>query len=1064
MNSRVILLLCLFIALFQVAISPAKAQSARFSTPVNGSVNVSINPTIRIYTQAKIDSAGIAFGGYQIDSLQKAILVIPKYVYDSIPHFMYDSTTSSYIDIWNKLGVRGAYSNPNDTTLEFVPPTLKMGQTYVAIIHNVFVVSGTSTVQVYDTITTVFTTVLPPHSIVSNSLVHLGTQQFKTNDTIKIRFSRKLDSANTPAGPLAELYLMARNPADTIIDTLSSIPPFIQDPVNYFAWVGGADSSYLYITSNELATGSTFELSLLPSRLTGDSTQDVAFRTKIKERLHLSIESRSYVVSDTLPDFSHEDFMMGDYYLRHGDTIHLAPPRTYEGFTFLRWECPDDGVINFSTAIPLQVTKDSLHLTDLRVTALYIRSLVDTLTTKSDSNGVAKVRSVYFTTLSGTAAGSGVLNYVGNRGDSIFLYPEPDSGYAFHHWYSTDAGINGSTKAVLKVVLNGDLIVTPVFYPAAPDLLYRLCGAIDFIDLPTGVSPSAVAILTTPTCYTDALPASHNVTLSILNSNYGLRQYTVQKNGVITSRIPDPALFVQSLAPTQTYTVNETSTRPRTIVKYFVERLETQLQVEIAMEDGSAPELDYIAPIGSHITRRFGVVVDSRERLGIRDIHFSAWSVISPRDQWNLTYHAGEVVELTPSVGEFAGYEFVGWSTASGYIYSPTSGTAQKLLVDLDYSPLPIKVRAIFRKKFRLESIAIIQDEDFNGTFAEYAYDPDPKIGNWGALQQELKAVVETPGSNDYVTFKLVFNHPVDRNTVKQGIRAWDCWENVTDGKFYLYDYFSSSSVTSGDGKTLTFKIKNPSAYAAKLQMISLAVSNRLKSTSGSSLSNSGQWDALTINPDVEWHVQKAHVHHGNEFCLFCNSGAEIYFHSTVAYYRSDFSEDCPGGFTLAEAGETSLEVPCGQEKWMGDGEDVQDFNGTRYFNYLIFGKQRISNGSSFLVAKNVMDQDQTVFWNWVIGIAGAILLFTTPITMLLGGTFGWWAALAYSEKAAEFIAMILAAEGVFNGSDDSFGSHGWYGNRENTWGAHPSYKNELTHKFSDDGGDVDVTLEAKLK
>ena len=91
---------------------------ARFDTPTNGATQVSLTPTIRIYTHYKIDSASIPFSipdsatFVRFDTSQCPILIIPKLVFDSIPEWQYDSSTSHYFDVWNKFECAGFIQIP----------------------------------------------------------------------------------------------------------------------------------------------------------------------------------------------------------------------------------------------------------------------------------------------------------------------------------------------------------------------------------------------------------------------------------------------------------------------------------------------------------------------------------------------------------------------------------------------------------------------------------------------------------------------------------------------------------------------------------------------------------------------------------------------------------------------------------------------------------------------------------------------------------------------------------------------------------------------------------------
>src|SRR5258708_18501226 len=145
------------------------------------------------------------------------------------------------------------------------------------------------------------------------------------------------------------------------------------------------------------------------------------------------------------------------------------------------------------------------------------------------------------------------------------------------HW-------NGNSSPIIEVGVVGNLGLLPVFTHRTTFSNYMLCGFIHFKDLPTGVVAGTVAVITspiTPPCFVDVVtPATHNITLAILNHDYGLRQTIVHGPGG-TTLTPNPAPSVTSLAPSYISTVSHISTNPETDVTFNVERLKQKIVVEI---------------------------------------------------------------------------------------------------------------------------------------------------------------------------------------------------------------------------------------------------------------------------------------------------------------------------------------------------------------------------------------------------------------------------------------------------------------------------------------------------
>ena len=139
----------------------AQTPHASFLEPTDSSANVPLSPTIRIRTNFPIDITRLYQRGDTRTDPKQSVMVVASAFYDHLP--------DSLIGDGLSFGVK--YTVEDDTTLSCTVGYLEYETPYVAIINNLWVITGTGdTVQV-PSASVAFTTVLPPHRLESASLL-----------------------------------------------------------------------------------------------------------------------------------------------------------------------------------------------------------------------------------------------------------------------------------------------------------------------------------------------------------------------------------------------------------------------------------------------------------------------------------------------------------------------------------------------------------------------------------------------------------------------------------------------------------------------------------------------------------------------------------------------------------------------------------------------------------------------------------------------------------------------------------------------------------------------------
>lgn len=370
----------------------------------------------------------------------------------------------------------------------------------------------------------------------------------------------------------------------------------------------------------------------------------------------------------------------------------------------------------------------------------------------------------------------------------------------------------------------------------------------------------------------------------------------------------------------------------------------------------------------------------------------------------------------------------------------------------MDYTILPTKVRATFAADFRLLAITLLQDKDFDGTFTEETYNVSTTNGDYGEMQTEIKAPTSrTPGLSDLTKIKLEFSEPIDPLYVERSFNITENWLNIYKlGTMSGPPSPTSYSLSNGNRDVLLYFPR-----MTPLQDFRFSINDRLQNNSGEPLSNPRSFRGQTIMPNVAWEVDRVYVHYGNDLCVLCGSDAGLYLKTVTAFNRGNpDTENCPEGSTQLDNGRVCL-----ASKIVGDGSDFDD---ARHYDETLLAQPRVGRYSSFHTLVEAMDQDDNVWADVIAGLGYTL----TVVGALIGGhgveNGGYTSPVAAAggfTMVMGAMLVLMAEGGIFNGSDDSFGSNTWDASRENWWGCHPSFEAQRTKKFTDDGGNVDVTF-----
>ncbi|MCE2503683.1 MAG: T9SS type A sorting domain-containing protein [Chlorobi bacterium] len=452
----------------------AQTPHASFLEPTDSSANVPLSPTIRIRTNFPIDITRLYQRGDTRTDPKQSIMVVASAFYDHLP--------DSLIGDGLSFGVK--YTVEDDTTLSCTVGYLEYETPYVAIINNLWVITGTGdTVQV-PSASVAFTTVLPPHRLESASL--LFRNYIRCTDTLTFRFSRPLDSVS--AGTIIKVYEFDPFDLFDLPDTVDISDINLDDLETLIPSTSWFDASkeVIYTTVPNMSTEKNYRVRVELHHLTGDSLSNRNYPFHVRTVFRLDLKAVSLEASQPLsqqPDW----YPVRSGNVNIGDSIRVYAPERIGNHLFSHWSIPAIPSLDSSTANVLVIALDCETVTDVHVEAVYRPMRKGTVEVSTGTHGTVVVHSGRGESLGGEG------NYTVYEGESIEVSILPDGGYTLSHWR-----VVGDTSDVWSVEsISGNNssspVLTLIFNPPASSLpqsadSFDLALIAVFRSLPSSVS------------------------------------------------------------------------------------------------------------------------------------------------------------------------------------------------------------------------------------------------------------------------------------------------------------------------------------------------------------------------------------------------------------------------------------------------------------------------------------------------------------------------------------------------------------------------------------------------
>jgi len=794
--------LCVVAFLCSFFSAAASAQPlARFVLPTN-TAETAVQPTFRIVTSLPIDTTSVHWNWQIVDSTRVNAPILCVMPYDFY-------STHSDSD-WQSMAIRGTGSIIDDTTLEFQSNHLGNGMKCKAVLMDLRVISGNDTLTISDTVAQItFTTIPLPISLISLSCIDSG-DLVRRHDTITAKFTRNLDSANSPVGQLLALSVLSTS-YDSVQDTTISFDSII----NTTQWLDPNDSSILHLLPTALfVLGQQYQLTTKLSRITGDTDQDVTYAFVCRKSFHLNIAAAPTGGLACL-DTVHFDPVINENYwlindttmapdtnftgrrIQAGDTVRYTAPLRVGGAIFQKWSAPGGTGINNSTNPTATITRTADQLRDMNLFALYAPAPLDTISLAVSINGITnsdtnRVRVEVFSDtqycrpkIKDTVRHAKTVLLV--DGTRIILHATVLSdSLVFDHWISSDTTINNSHSPLIDVVPGHDLTATATYYNRAGGSLCGLQVNLDhdptdpiaLCDIAQIITPIGICDDQTlpcmPRCTTLVNPGTCpavQVKIKIKDKNYGLASYSIDdvaanihttvnlipyywtksgcdnpKDLYVATTDDYPCAGDGTFVPPQAIYTSTSTTQ----VTFTLRRLTRVLHVNLRTDDNQLPP--------SSSTR---VTSDPTDRNIL-------WCLALPKpiDIWlrtprqgqtyyshNLYYKAGESVSLQCDANQ--GYSFQQWEMGGVNTDWPSPLNQKSFTVKMDQD---VTVTASYHAPFRLMRVSFLQ-----ATFANTGpliVSKNIPVEEWGDIQTGLTGP-PVWSSNDTMEMSVYFNKPV---------------------------------------------------------------------------------------------------------------------------------------------------------------------------------------------------------------------------------------------------------------------------------------------------------------
>ncbi|HVZ37895.1 MAG TPA: Ig-like domain-containing protein [Candidatus Kapabacteria bacterium] len=841
------------------AIAQAVAQSPTitFIDPASGAGDVEIHPTITLRTTLRIDHSSVrAFRDTAVytDTTRPAFLLVPKMLADSVP--------DSLLPL---LAMRGTYAIAGDT-IRFTPgANLLFNTTYTLKVHGVRAIDDSvvgpspDTLDVTDASIT-FTTVPDVHHLVSVPV--FMNPWIQCSDTMRLKFDRKLASSTSISGAI-----IAMDQLDSVVWDTDSTWHMTTSSVSGTAWLSASDSSLLlFKPAASLTPGTEYFVRANVSKLTGDSSDDRTFAVRVKNVYSVNVSAVAEDTSAGTPSaslLSHQ----GEIIAGEGSTVTVSALRQDANFAFVRWESPDDSLLDGSTDQTLSITQSCSALKDITLRGIFRKR--DTVTVYVSAATHVGVTVYRYNTVGDTTDSIGAAGtYMLAPGEGITLMARPDyaNGGSFQNWSSTGSEYNGVTTQRIAVrndgrINTGPINIGPVQWPTIPTD-YGLCVSSYWIDdpglPPTAMDPSAVVTVNPSPCKTASGPGSSEVvTASVSSGCYEIAEIYIDGPGIFVDLKwpkgtgPSSWSSISALPLTKPYTHVLVAIRPKT---YKLD-LHTVL-ANVGNEGGT-----YRTKVGQGKDVRIGVYMVNTTTGAVVPRFFSSDGTYSGTDNTesssnlNVQFMCGESLRLVgetqfTATGE-EGYTFTHWDNTTGYQY-PTPNTTnpfQYLVMDADKL-----VKGYFDDGFRLRQVGLYLDDKTSSSDITWFL---PR-----QLQHKLQDdgnIFDTPSTGYGTKVRFKFNSPISTTTTEQKIVFTDLTERIDyDPNAHSYSTAHGGNVGYSSGNRVAeLSLKDGAIGVPRAERYHAEIRAGIRNTGSELLKNPTTFDAETEMPSLTVKVVK---------------------------------------------------------------------------------------------------------------------------------------------------------------------------------------------------------------
>ena len=753
----------------------AQVQEVLITSPQDSALNVPLSTSIDLETVFPIDSSSIVqFYRESDDSTAvwqwTTVTLVPKILHDSADA---DSTLQYY-------SIRGVYDLQSDTTLSYTPSSNLIPDTWsLALATSLSVVVDTVTgTGGLDTLATVrdsvvFKTAPDAHRVLSSSV---GLDQWiNCTDSLWVQFNRPLDSNETVAGPLAQIFRY-----DSVSVNGDTTYNVHTTEISTSTYVMSSDSSLLLIIPAERIPSESYRLQVNTHYLSGDTLNDVSYEYNVSGSYSVVIGAENSNPLGSTPSAALVT-NSGEHSIEMGELLTFTALTGDSTFTFLRWDCPDLPGIHNSTNPKRTIVATCGTAENLEINAIFCETGAITLDVHDTTHMWVKV--YQYDNDSGTFAylgGEGLYSISVNERYRVVTGADSGSGMMFSEWKSNDDEYDGGESAMIDIHnsgylqrCGGTIVLGPNFpflEPVGPatcclDIsaewvvgngertpevnIPEVLTIINGLELGHNVNDPAI---TSKPCdanqqVTFSLAGCYEISDIVINDKNGNTIYEYSwtegsgPSNWNSAAAPDPNGGGLTSVPTAFQSprcmeiyigIRPTGSRVLTVVAELEDaRIITDGQIGV---DKDVRVVAYVVGVDGK-KRQIGITPNANTYSGLGKYE----------KQFTVEAYCGEQVELVAEYNVVeSGYSFTGWSTDNPYQYpSPTTDESFTITLDANKS-----ARAVFREHFRVRKVGFFLSDatDVGGNEPTYM----PGLNLWSGATSDVNVWVDYQNETHY--------------------------------------------------------------------------------------------------------------------------------------------------------------------------------------------------------------------------------------------------------------------------------------------------------------------------